>query len=125
MVRRSVFDKLFGELQRIDRRLTEIEKQLTVNNVPTQLFSENLCDAKLLKLPDNLRRSYLAVIGECTATDVSVRTGINRSVESMYLNQLVREGWLSKRRIGRLQYFRLVGAKVQVQIEETKPHLEV
>jgi hypothetical protein len=125
MVRRSVFDKIFKELQHVNKRLTEIERQLTVNNAPQPHFIENSCDSKLLSLPDHLRRSYLAVTKECTATDVSVYTGISRAIESMYLNQLVREGWLSKRRISKSQYFRPVGSKVQVQIEETKPHLEI
>lgn len=60
-------------------------------------------DTELLQLPDHLRRTYLTVVskGECDATVVSNLTGRCRAIESSYLNQLTRMGWLNKRRISK------------------------
>ena len=70
---------------------------------------------ELLLLPDHLRQTYLTVAsrGECDATVVSNLTGRCRPVESNYLNQLARMGWLNKRRVSKTACFRPVSEKVQ------------
>jgi hypothetical protein len=70
-------------------------------------------DTELLALPDHLRRTYMIVAtrGECDATVVSNKTGRCRAVESNYLNQLARMGWLNKRRVSKTICFRLVYEK--------------
>ncbi len=93
-------------MMNIRNRLDDIEKQFTKLN--PQPFETN--DAHLLQLPDHLRLTYLTVAnkGECEAVVVSNLTGRCRAMESNYLNQLTRMGWLNKRRISKTTYFRLL-----------------
>lgn len=60
-------------------------------------------------LPSSLSKSLQAMrqLGEADATAVSVKTVRNRSVETIYLNQLVRLGILTRRRVGKKVFFRL------------------
>ena len=64
----------------------------------------------LLSLPDHLRKTatVLCSLGEATAEEVAERTGRARAVESSYLNQLVRMGYLKKERRGRRVLFSIV-----------------
>ncbi|MBT0159504.1 hypothetical protein G4O51_05920 [Candidatus Bathyarchaeota archaeon A05DMB-2] len=91
-------------------RLDDIEN--TVSNWNTQPVE--VPDIELLQLPDHLRRTYLTVVskGECDATVVSNLTGRCRAIESSYLNQLTRMGWLNKRRISKTIHFRPICEKV-------------
>jgi len=61
----------------------------------------------LLSLPGSLRRTVLAVykLGEATAEELSEETGRMRAVECSYANQLVRMGYLNKKRRGRKVVF--------------------
>ncbi len=56
--------------------------------------------AALLGLPDHLRRTAMALhkTGRGTAEDVAGITGNSRSIESAYLNQLVRQGYVKRER---------------------------
>ncbi len=65
----------------------------------------------LLDLPDHLRKTASIVCdrGRATAREVSDRTQRSRAVESGYLNQLVRMGYLKKDRGGRRVYFSVKG----------------
>src|SRR3972149_4797033 len=104
IVRRSVLNKIFREMMNIRYRLDDIEKSFSNwNPLPLEV-----ADTELLQLPDHLRRTYLTVTsrGECDATLVSNLTGRCRAVESNYLNQLARMGWLNKRRISKTINFR-------------------
>ena len=87
-------------------RLDDIEKSFS--NWNPQPLEVN--DTELLELPDHLRQSYLTVAsrGECDASVVSNLTGRCRAVESNYLNQLARMGWLNKRRVSKTIHFRPV-----------------
>jgi hypothetical protein len=90
-------------------RLDDLEKNMSQwSPKPTEIP-----DVKLLLLPDHLRRTYTTVAtkGECDATIVSNFTGRCRAVESNYLNQLSRMGWLNKRRVSKTISFRLVEIK--------------
>jgi hypothetical protein len=118
MVRRSVLDKIFREMINIRYRLDDIEKSVS-NWSPQPL---EVPDTELLHLPDHLRRTYLTVAsrGECEAKVVSNLTGRSRAVESNYLNQLARMGWLSKRRVSKTLYFRPVSEKMLRQTTNVK-----
>ena len=96
-------DRIFQELLDIRHRLDEIERMFS-NWRPRPLL---VSESGLLSLPDNLRRTYLTVAseGECSATRVSALTGRSRAIESSYLNQLVRMGWLMKRRSSKTLQF--------------------
>jgi hypothetical protein len=87
-------------------RLDDIEKIISQSRTKPA----EIPDIKLLLLPDHLRKTYTTVAGkgECDATIVSNLTGRCRAVESNYLNQLARMGWLNKRRVSKTISFRLV-----------------
>jgi hypothetical protein len=110
MVRRSAFDRIFREMQQIRYRLDDIENAFSGWNPPSLEVSES----ELLSLPDHLRKTYIMVAskGECNATEVSNSTGRCRAVESSYLNQLCRMGWITRRRDSKTLYFRLVSEKL-------------
>ena len=97
-------------MMHIRYRLDDIEKSFSGWRVQPLEIS----DTELLSLPDHLRRTYMIVAerGECDATVVSNLTGRCRAVESNYLNQLARMGWLNKRRMSKTIHFRLVSENV-------------
>jgi hypothetical protein len=104
LVRRSVLESIFREMMIIHHRLDDLEKTFAkANNQPV-----SLPDSALLNLPDHLRKSYVIVAtkGECDAAVVSNLTGRCRAIESNYLNQLARMGWLRKRRVSKTVHFR-------------------
>lgn len=96
-------------------RLDDLEKNFS-NWSPKPL---EIADGKLLLLPDHLRKTYLTVVskGECDATVVSNLTGRCRAVESSYLNQLARMGWLNKRRVAKTISFRAVTEALENDIK--------
>ncbi len=63
--------------------------------------------ATLFSLPSALRKTVMALykLGEATAEDLARETKRLRAVESSAANQLVRMGFLTKRREGRKVYF--------------------
>ena len=96
-----VLEKL-GDLE---RRIVELEgKPEYLADIDKKTF--DISD--LIMLPDHLRMSMIAVIGlsEATAEQVAVKTGRVRNLESSYLNQLVRLGYLSKFRKKRKIHFK-------------------
>ena len=64
----------------------------------------------LLSLPDHLRKTATVTgsLGRATADEIAERTERARAVESGYLNQLVRMGYLKKEREGRRVLFSVV-----------------
>jgi hypothetical protein len=110
MVRRSIFDQIFKEMQNIRFRLDDLENNLSSWNPQPLEISES----KLISLPDHLRRTYMVVVskGECSAMLVSNLTGRCRAIESNYLNQQARMGWLNKRRVSKTTNFRVLSEKI-------------
>ncbi len=86
-------------LRILERKVVEIESRM-------QPFVEDRV-ALYLTVPDSLRKSLFAVheLSKATADDVCIRTGRHRSIENKYLNELVREGWLKRERIGKRVYY--------------------
>ncbi len=112
MVRRSVLVEIFKEMMQIRYRLDEIEKGfLTWKPQPV-----NVPESEIVALPDHLRKTYIIIAskGECDAVQVSNLTGRCRAIESNYLNQLSRMGWVDKRRISKVVHFRLVTEKKNI-----------
>jgi len=70
-------------------------------------FGGALDIATLLSLPDHLRKSAMTVMkmGKAMAEDVARETGRARAIESSYLNQLTRMGYIKKEKEGRRVYF--------------------
>lgn len=122
MVRRSIFDQIFKEMQNIRFRLEDLENSISGWNPQPLEISES----KLISLPDHLRRSYIVVVskGECSALQVSNLTGRCRAIESNYLNQLSRMGWLNKRRVSKTTHFRAVSAGIINTHDSLEPVVE-
>lgn len=109
MVRRSILERIFEEMMNVRQRLDNIENNFSSwNPQPIQVP-----ESSLITLPDHLRKTYVVVAtkGECDAVQVSNLTGRCRAIESNYLNQLLRMGWLSKRRISKAVHFRPISKK--------------
>jgi len=123
MVRRSILDQIFKEMLNIRYRLDDIENSFS-NWKPEPI---EVPDLELLQLPDHLRKTYLSVAsrGECDATIVSNTTGRCRAIESNYLNQLARMGWLNKRRVTKTIHFRPVSEKIMktTTVSKTKGYM--
>lgn len=96
MVRKSTFDRLLEEMMQIRYRLDDIEATISAWSPKPLEISES----ELFSLPDHLRKTYMTTVskGETSATEVSNLTGRCRAMESNYLNQLARMGWLTKHR---------------------------
>ena len=96
------FDQTVRDLQ---SRIAEVEK-IQASYVKPATIAGNT----LLALPDHLRKTYVAVVkvGKCDASGISLQTGRARALESSYLNQLVREGWLLKQRASRKVVFSIM-----------------
>ena len=121
MVKRSIFDKIFREMQKIHYRLDDLEKNLSGWS-PAPL---EISEAKLITLSDHLRKTYMTVAsrGECDANVVSNLTGRCRALESNYLNQLCRMGWLNKHKVSKSTLFYLTTEKhstKQVVVKEAR-----
>jgi hypothetical protein len=116
---------VFPELTRDARKLAE---QYKINVVETKKLEslwvelrhviptvddfrfEPLDVMTLLSLPDHLRKTATVTssLGKATADEIAELTKRARAVESGYLNQLVRMGYLKKERIGRKVLFSVV-----------------
>jgi len=71
----------------------------------------------LLRIPDHLRKTLVAVcrLGLVIAEDVAQETGRARAVESSYLNQLARMGYLKRERKKRKVYFQSNGFTLETR----------
>ncbi len=93
-------------LKRIEKKLGKIETEL--EEIRKQILEPELIGPKsLVELPDHLRKTAMGLmrIGQGTASDVSRRTGRARAVESGYLNQLERQGFVTSFRRSRQKFF--------------------
>jgi hypothetical protein len=106
MVRRSILEQIFREIQAIRFRLDELEK----TGVEKNHAIIGMAESNLICLPDHLLTTYIAVAskGECSAGLVSKLTGRCRAVESNYLNQLCRMGWMDKTKSSRTTLFKTI-----------------
>lgn len=102
-IRMVHLDFIYQELIKIRQRLTDIEREMN----DTSRQPVHVEEGVLLELPDNLRKSYLIVttLKKAGACDVSAKSGRSRAIESFYLNELERMGWLEKKRERRTIYF--------------------
>jgi len=91
--------KIERKLERIEEELREMRRQM--------LESMRIDERTLISLPDHLRKTAIGLmkVGQGTATDVSRYTSRARALESAYLNQLEREGYVKSIRDGRHKIF--------------------
>ena len=105
--------ELFQELKKVGKELNQISSKLDrilemEERILRRLTEPKTLDAStLLSLPDHLRRTAMVIlrVGEVTAEMVAKETGRARAVESGYLNQLERMGFIERKRKGRVVYF--------------------
>lgn len=93
-------------LKRIEKKLKKIETEL--REIRYQIASPDKVELKSpISLPDHLRKTVLGLmtIEHGTASDVSKYTGRARAVESSYLNQLERQGYLTSFRKSKQKIF--------------------
>ena len=98
-------------IRRIEERLDVLEKlakKLEPSSARSAPRSIGMND--LLSLPTSLQKTLLAIqeLEVATSAEVSKRTGRDRTVETIYLNQLTRLGFLSKERRGHRYYFKVL-----------------
>jgi sugar-specific transcriptional regulator TrmB len=101
--------KILAKIKQLEKRVRNLEEQLTPMEATAETpVKRPLGIAELLELPDNLRKTVLAIseLGEATAEEVAAKTGRTRNIVSVYLNQLVRSKHLIKSRKGRKIYFK-------------------
>lgn len=93
-------------LKRIEKKLEKIETEIM--QMRLHLLAGNTTETpSLIELPDHLRKTAMGLlkIKEGTARDVSMNTRRARAVESGYLNQLERQGFVTSFRRGRNKIF--------------------
>ena len=85
----------------------EFLQKIANQNYPKEAIKLEPDVMTLLSLPSALRKTVMALykLKEATAEDLSRETKRLRAVESASANQLVRMGFLSKKREGRNVYF--------------------
>lgn len=102
-----------GYMGSIEETLKKIEKKLEmleseIKEIRKEMREDDIASIKsLVELPDHLRKTAkgLRKIGQGTASDVSKYTGRARAVESGYLNQLERQGYVTSFRKSRQKIF--------------------
>ena len=111
MVRKSAFDRIFEELKQMRFQLDDIEAAVSSSLNPKPL---EISDSELFLLPDHLRKTYLTVMskGKTSATEAANLTGRCRAMESNYLNQLSRMGWLAKHRDSKTVRFSIISKDI-------------
>lgn len=95
-------------LRRIEKKLAKIEAEIKEMR-HRMLEGMKVNERPLISLPDHLRKTVMGLLkaGQGTASDVSRYTDRARAVESGYLNQLEREGFVRSFRDGRRKVFLL------------------
>jgi hypothetical protein len=105
--------KIIQLLENINTKLAEIERSQGKPPEPPQKTPQKtklpLDVDVLLSLPDHLRKTAVALSEKTSATadEIAGETGRTRAAESDYLNQLVKMGYVSKKRKGRTVYFQV------------------
>jgi hypothetical protein len=98
-------------LKRIEERLDVIERLVAKEPPRTSKASTTTISMdQLLSLPSSLQRTMVAIqeLKEGTASGVAEVTERSRSVETIYLNQLARIGYLSRERRGHKVFFKIL-----------------
>lgn len=108
----TLTEDLEKRLMRVEERLDMLERLLTNigitgEHTSTREMSPSVKD--LLSLPDALRRTLLALqsLGEATAEEVAHKTERTRSIETVYLNQLCRLNFVTRKRMGRKIHYKV------------------
>jgi hypothetical protein len=104
---------LASKVDKIEKRLVAVEKQLTEVVIRLETMPEKTVQIAIGSadgfLPDHLEKTKRAIILLCyaTASDVAKVTKRTRAVESSYLCQLERMSLITVERVGRIKWFRI------------------
>lgn len=105
MSKRSIEERLAT----LEKRISDLEQSVRIlpSKEPISRTAPSAL-TDLLSLPDSMQKTMMALqeLKEGTAAEVAVKTGRNRSVETIYLNGLVRMGQVSRERRVHRVYFR-------------------
>jgi hypothetical protein len=96
--------KLNGKILRTQEEMPRLVSSRSYSGAELKLEPDAM---SLLSLPTSLRKTVMVLykLEKATAEDLARETKRLRAVESAQANQLVRMGYLSKRREGREVYF--------------------
>ncbi|MBW2637758.1 MAG: transcriptional regulator [Deltaproteobacteria bacterium] len=98
-------------LKLIEERLGVLERLVARGSTGTsKALTSTISIDNLLSLPSSLQKTMMAIqeLKEGTANEVAEVTERSRSVETIYLNQLARMGYLTRQRRGHRVYFKLL-----------------
>jgi len=100
--------EVINRIKKIEERLDYLERTIKRNNVEPTRLSQTINIKDMLNLPSSLQKTMLAIqeLEEATASEVAEKTKRDRTVETIYLNQLTRLGYLNKERRSRKVYFK-------------------
>ena len=101
--------KLEETLKQIQQRVEKLEiKQPPKIKVGNELNPQSLLEIDLMNLPDNLRRTMMALaqLGEATPEAVAEITKRTRGLENIYLKQLEMLNYIEKLKKGKRVYYR-------------------
>jgi len=100
--------KMNDEIITLQKKILQLLNKKEISSITNEI--NTVLDVKtLLSLPASLRKTLLALykLRKATAEDLSKETKRLRAVESNCANQLVRMGYVKKRREGKKVYFYL------------------
>lgn len=108
----SLSENIIGILRRleeIEAEIRDIRKRMDrLETTDASRTNSPITTDDLLRLPDALRKTMIAItqLQEATAEAVAKQTDRTRGMESIYLNQLTRMGYLEKIKRAKRIYFR-------------------
>jgi len=118
MSEKQILQEILEVLVCIDKKIDYMVSKNTTTPETRRMYRNEMLSSgldvmTLLSLPEHLRTTVKVLFekGSATAEDISKITRKERAVESGYLNQLVRMGYVNKYRRGRKVYFSITDDK--------------
>jgi predicted transcriptional regulator len=113
--------EILRRLRSIEAALQELRERVDRLEATTQITAKPpIAIDNTLRIPDSLRKTMatIAQLGEAPAEVIAERTHRTRGMESIYLNQLARMGYIQKIKRGRRIHFRALSkAKVATRVK--------
>lgn len=104
-------EDVLARIRKIEERLDVLERMVKVLGTSSDRSTiQSISMKDLLALPSSLQKTVQVIqeLGEATSPEVSKETGRDRTVETIYLNQLTRLGYLTKERRAHKIYFKVL-----------------
>ena len=112
----KVLERIEGKIDSLVNG-SDVKRLVRKRGEVTIVEGEGLDVMTLLSFPDHLRKTALTImkLGKAMAKDVAKETGRARAIESAYLNQLARMGYVKKGREGRQVFFSVEGNQADIE----------